>query len=441
MEFESDKKDHKETESGDKDYTKPESGNKDYIEFESGNKNYTKLESNKKYHTEPEPAKEPSLKIIGTAHVSDESVKEVRETILETRPDVVAVELDLNRLQNLKMETAGQKQDKKLNIREIIKSDQLTAFLASGFLSYMQKKIGDEMGVKPGAEMLAAVSAAEEVGASITLIDRDIQITLKRALNQMSFWEKMKFAYGLIASFFASDEDLEDIEKIKEGDTLAEVMEYFKDMSPQAYHVLVDERDAYMARMLLDLPEGRVVAVVGAGHQSGIKDYMSHPEKIPEITELLKIEVPKVSITKLLVFAIPVIFIVIFLMAFLNGININMGLLQFVLLTGGLGFIGTLVAGGKIYSALTAFVVSPVTVIHPLLASGWFAGIMEAKLRKVSMDDLVELPKCESLREMWENKLFRVLLVVVGANIGTIIGTFIAIPNVLWPLISKLIGY
>ncbi|HEY0196400.1 MAG TPA: TraB family protein, partial [Methanobacterium sp.] len=98
-------------------------------------------------------------------------------------------------------------------------------------------------------------------------------------------------------------------------------------------------------------------------------------------------------------------------------------------------------AGSKIYSALTAFVVSPITVIHPLLASGWFAGIVEAKLRKVSIEDLAELPKSEGLRDMWNNKLFRVLLVVVGANIGTSIGTFIAIPNVLWPLVSKLMGF
>ncbi len=314
-------------------------------------------------------------------------------------------------------------------------------FLVSGFLSYMQKKIGDEVGVKPGAEMLAAIEAAEEVGANVALIDRDIQITLKRALNQMSLWEKMKFAYGLIASFFTSDEELEDIEKIKEGDTLAEVMEYFQDMSPKAYHVLVDERDAYMARMLLDIPEGQVVAVVGAGHQSGIKEYMGHPEKIPPLTELLKLEKSKVSISKVLVFAIPAVFIIIFLLAFLNGVNIQTSLLEFVLLTGGLGFVGSLAAGSKIYSALTAFVVAPMTSIHPLLAAGWFAGIVEAKLRKVSMEDLAELPKCDGFRELWKNKLFRVLLVVVGANIGTSIGTFLAIPNVLWPLISKLMGY
>jgi pheromone shutdown-related protein TraB len=390
---------------------------------------------------EHELVREPFLKIIGTAHVSEKSIEEVKEAILETKPDVVAVELDMNRYHNLKMEAAGEKPDQEINIREIIKSDQLTAFLASGFLSYMQKKIGDEVGVKPGAEMLAAIEAAEEVGANIALIDRDIQITLKRALNQMSFWEKAKFAYGLIASFFAKDEDLEDIEKIKEGDTLAEVMEYFEEMSPQAYHVLVDERDAYMARMLLDLPEGQVVAVVGAGHQSGIKEYMNRPDKIPPITELLKIEKSRISVSKVLVFTIPVVFIVIFLIAFLNGVNIGSSLLTFVLLTGGLGFIGSLAAGSKIYSAITAFIVSPMTVLHPLLASGWFAGIVEAKLRKVSVDDMAELPRCETFKEMWENNLFRVLLVATGASLGTMIGTFLSITNVLWPLTSKLIGF
>lgn len=391
---------------------------------------------------EPESPKTQSLKIIGTAHVSNKSIEEVKEAILETKPDVVAVELDLNRYNNLKAEESGEKENKEFNIREIIKSDQLTIFLVSGFLSYMQKKIGDEVGVKPGAEMIAAVEAAEEVGAKVALIDRNIQITLKRALNQMSIWEKLKFVYGLLGSFFSDDEEAkEDIEKIKEGDTLAEVMEYFQEMSPKAYNVLVNERDAYMARMLLDIPDENVVAVVGAGHQKGIKEYMDNPEKIPPMTELLKIEKSRVSLGKVLLFSIPAIFVIIFVMAFINGINIKTGLLEFVLLTGGFGFIGSLLAGSKIYSAITAFIVSPVTVIHPLLASGWFAGIVEAKLRKVSVEDLAELPKCEGFRDLWKNKLFRVLLVVVGANLGTTIGTLIAIPNVLLPLINKIMGF
>ena len=147
------------------------------------------------------------------------------------------------------------------------------------------------MGVKPGSEMMVAIEAAEEVRARVVLIDRDIQVTLKRALNQMSLWEKLKFASGLLGSIFSRGEVVDDIEKIKESDTLSEVMEYFQKMSPKAFDVLVTERDAYMARMLLDIPsEENVVAVVGAGHQKGIKDFMNNPETIPLLSELLKIK-------------------------------------------------------------------------------------------------------------------------------------------------------
>jgi pheromone shutdown-related protein TraB len=381
-----------------------------------------------------------NLKIIGTAHVSEKSVEEVKNTILECEPDVVAVELDAARYQNLLNEKNGVQQDKEIKIREILKGNNLTMFLVSGLLSYFQKKIGDEVGVKPGSEMLAATEAAEEAGAKIALIDRDIQITLKRALNRMSFWEKAKFVYSIIASFFTDeDEVIEDIESIKQGDALEEVMKYFQEMSPSAYEVLVKERDIYMAQMLLNL-EGSVVAVVGAGHKEGIKDKMEHPEDIPPLYQLLEIKQSKINLTNLILFLIPAVFIIIFVLALLKGINIQGGILEFVLLTGGLAFIGSLLAGSKIPSAITAFLVAPVTAIHPLLAAGWFAGIVEAKLRGVSMDDLAGLSKSESLRDLWNNNLFRILLVVVGANIGCSIGTFLSIPNVLWPLLSKLMG-
>ncbi|BDZ69697.1 hypothetical protein GCM10025861_02140 [Methanobacterium petrolearium] len=173
-----------------------------------------------------------NLKIIGTAHVSEKSVEEVRNTILESKPDVVAVELDAARYQNLLNEKNGVQTDKEIKIREILKGNNLTMFLVSGFLSYFQKKIGEEVGVKPGSEMLAAAEAAQEAGARVALIDRDIQITLKRALNHMTFWEKAKFVYSIIASFFTDDEAIEDIESIKEGDALEEVMGYFQEMSP-----------------------------------------------------------------------------------------------------------------------------------------------------------------------------------------------------------------
>ena len=380
-----------------------------------------------------------NLTIIGTAHVSEKSVDEVRNTILECEPDIVAVELDAARYQNLLNEKNGVQQDKEIKIREILKGNNFTMFLVSGFLSYFQKKIGDEVGVKPGSEMLAAAEAATEAGAKVALIDRDIQITLKRALNRMSFWEKAKFIYSIIASFFSKDEAIEDIEDIKQGDALEEVMGYFQEMSPRAYEVLVAERDAFMAQRLLDL-EGNVVAVVGAGHKKGIQKNMDNPQDIPPLYQLMELKEPKISVTKVILFAIPALFIIIFVLAFLQGINIQSGILEFVLLTGGLACAGSLLAGSKIPSALTAFIVAPFTAIHPLLAAGWFAGIVEAKLRGVSMDDLASLSKSESLRDLWNNRLFRILLVVVGANIGTTIGVFLSIPNVLMPLINKLMG-
>ena len=380
-----------------------------------------------------------NIKIIGTAHVSKESIDEVKEAIIINQPDVVAVELDMNRYQNMMAEKNGQEKPD-VNIRDIIKGDKLSIFLVSMFLSYMQRKIGDDLGVKPGSEMIAAIETAEEIGAKVALIDRDISVTLKRALNEMSFIEKAKFVFGIITSFFSKDE-IEDVESIKDGDTLTEVMEYFKEMSPKAYSVLVSERDAYMANMLQNIEGENVVVVVGAGHKKGITEYMEHPEKIPPIEELITIKKSRVPVGKLILFSIPVIFVLIFALALIKGINIQTSLLNFVLITGSFSFLGCILSGSKVYSAITAFIVAPLTTIHPLLAAGWFSGIVEAKVRHISMDDAVNITKTDSFRELWGNNLFRVLLVVVGTNIGASIGLFLTIPNVIFPLFYKIFGF
>jgi len=378
------------------------------------------------------------LKIIGTAHVSKNSMEEVKEIIHAEKPDVVAVELDVGRYQKLMREKLGLKEDEQLSVKDLIRGENISLFLISGLLTYLQNKIGDELGVKPGSEMLAAIEAAEEVGAKIALIDRDIRITMQRIIDSMSLREKLRFLFNILASFFKKDE-IEDVESLKSEDTLDEVMEYFKDISPQAYHVLVDERDAYMARKLLEIPEDKVVAVVGAGHKKGIKHYLQNPEKIPPLTELLSFKQHKSTLRKL-VLIIPLLLIVPFVLAFLSGVNIQGDILKFVLLTGGFAFIGSLVAGSRLKSALVAFLVAPMTVLHPLLAAGWFAGLMEAKLRNVSFGDLENLNKCDSLRDLWENNLFRVMLVVAGANLGCSIGTFLTIPQIILPMIGKIIG-
>ena len=193
-----------------------------------------------------------------------------------------------------------------------------------------------------------------------------------------------------------------------------------------------------MARMLIDIPDENVVAVVGAGHKEGITKYINNPEEIPPLYDLLGIKKSRFSIVQILLFLIPVVFIAVFVMAFLSGINIQTSILQYVLLTSGLSFAGCILSGSKIYSAITAFVVAPLTVLHPLLAAGWFSGIVEAKSRKVGVDDLSGFKDCESLRDFWDNNLFRVLIVVVGTNIGASIGAFLTIPNVFYPLFLKI---
>lgn len=177
------------------------------------------------------------LKIIGTAHVSKNSMEEVKEIIHAEKPDVVAVELDVGRYQKLMREKLGLKEDEQLSVKDLIRGENISLFLISGLLTYLQNKIGDELGVKPGSEMLAAIEAAEEVGAKIALIDRDIRITMQRIIDSMSLREKLRFLFNILASFFKKDE-IEDVESLKSEDTLDEVMEYFKDISPQAYHVL-----------------------------------------------------------------------------------------------------------------------------------------------------------------------------------------------------------
>jgi len=368
-----------------------------------------------------------SLEIIGTAHVSEKSVEKVRNTILEKKPDVVAVELCINRYNNLMNERNAIDTKKEFQIKELIKGGNLSLFLISGFLAYMQRKIGDEVGVKPGSEMLAAIDAANEVGARVVLIDRDISITLKRVIKKMSFIEKMKFMYEIMASFFTKDDDIKNIDSITEGDVLKEVMKYFQEMSPKAYHVLVRERDAYMAKMLLNINEENVVAVVGAGHENGIKKYMNNPDELPSFEELLNVQKSKLSIGKMVLFLTPVIFVAVFVMAFFRGINIQASFFQYILITSSLAFAGCILSGSKIYSAIVAFIIAPLTVLHPLLAAGWFSCLIEAKIRKVRTDDLVKFKECQSVRDFWNNNLFRVLLVVVGTNTGASIGAILTI--------------
>ena len=248
--------------------------------------------------------------------------------------------------------------------------------------------MGEEVGVKPGSEMLEAAHIAQEVNADLALIDRNIQITLKRTINGMSFREKLSFVWELITSYFLGDDEdeeafKEEVEQLKQDDTIKEVMNYFKEASPGGYNALVHERDAYMAYNLKSLEDKNVVAVVGAGHKNGILTYLDQPGTIPPIESIDQVKESRFSIIQIILYSIPVLFIVVFGLAFINGINIQGGIINYLIFAGGGALIGSLLSGSKIQSAIVAMLVAPVTVIHPLLAAGWFSGIVEGKLRHV----------------------------------------------------------
>ena len=388
--------------------------------------------------------KRECLTIIGTAHVSEESVNEVKDTIYEQHPDVVAIELDRGRYVKLKKQMMGVEEDDTISVTRIIKENKVGLFFTSTLLGYFQSKIGADVDVAPGSEMIGAIEASEDLQIPIALIDREINTTLQRALNKMGFMEKAKFAYGLIASILGFDDEEEDIdiEELKNPDNLDELMEMFKDEAPSVYEVLVQERDAYLAGRLMQLPQDKVVAVVGAGHKPGIERYLDNPETLPNLRDLEKIDEKNgIPWIKIILAMIPILFVVIFFLAYFNGINITGNIYEFIVISMIMGFIGSILSGSKIQSAIVGGLVAPLTIIHPLLAAGWFSGLTEAKFRKVRQSDIKNLVHIESLRDLWENNIFRILLVVIGTNLGVSIATLVILPSqVFIPLFMQIFG-
>ena len=384
------------------------------------------------------------LTIIGTAHVSEESVNEVKDAIYEQHPDIVAIELDRGRYIKIRNKMRDVEEDDNIQITRIIKENKVGLFLVSTLLGYFQSKIGAEVDVDPGSEMIGAIEACEDLNIPIALIDREINTTLQRALNKMGFMEKAKFGYGLIASVLGFDDEEEDIdiEDLKNSENIDDMMEMFKDEAPSVYEVLVHERDAYLAGKIMQIPYEHVIAVVGAGHKSGIEKYLDNPETLPNLKELEVINDKKgIPWLKIFLAMIPILFVVIFFLAFFNGINITGNIYEFIVISVIMGFIGSILSGSKIQSAIVGGIVAPLTIIHPLLAAGWFSGLTEAKYRNVRQSDIKNLAKIESLKDLWHNNIFRILLVVIGTNLGVSLATLVILPSkVFIPLFMKIFG-
>jgi pheromone shutdown-related protein TraB len=360
--------------------------------------------------------------LVGTAHVSLRSVEDVRAAIDGIRPATVCVELDQARYESLTNPEAW----RKLDIVSVLRQGKAHLLLGSLIMTAFQRRIAQRLGVRPGAEMVEAIERARALGAHLVLADRPIEITLKRTAARLGGWTKLKVFSQLLASLFVPDEiDAEHIEQLKEEEQLADALQALAREFPDAKETLIDERDRYLAAKIREAPGETVVAVVGAGHVEGIKREIHRAAPIDD----LEVVPPPALLPRLLKWAIPLSIVALLAYGLWSGgaEKWQSSLLLWALVTGSLSALGAIAALGHPLSILSAFVAAPLTTLHPLLAAGWFAGLVQAWVKSPTVEDLETLPDTiTSLRGFWMHPVTRILLVVALTNLGATAGVFLA---------------
>lgn len=358
--------------------------------------------------------------LIPTAHVSQESAKLVRETIEEEKPDSICIELDEQRYKNLKNPDAW----KNTNIIDIIKQKKVTLLIANLILSSYQKNIAKKLKTKPGQEMIEGMKASEEFGINLVLADRSIQTTFMRIWRKMGFFERIKLFFSLMSIDDDEDVSEEDLQKLIERDNLELAIEDMGKDYPQISATLLHERDRYLAYNIKNAPGDKVIAILGAAHTPGVEEEVFKEQNIEELNKIP----PKSFAGKLLPWLIPILIVVLIGLGFKQSMNTGMAQIKsWFLFNSVLAALLTALCLPHPLSVLTAFVAAPFTSINPMLACGWFAGLVEASLKKPTVEDVNNIPEdIFSIKAWIHNKFLKALLVVILANIGSSIGTIIA---------------
>ncbi len=371
--------------------------------------------------------------LLGTAHVSQESVEAVRRTIERETLDRVCVELDARRRAALE---DGQRFDA-LDLREVLRRRQLPSLLVTLLLAGYQRRIGAELGVTPGSELLEAVSAAEARGVPVSLVDRDVGITLRRAWAAMGWRTRLQFAATLFASLFANDEISEDdLRELRHGDMLNRVIGELGEAFPGLKHVLIDERDRYLCERIRRAPGDRVLAVVGAGHVAGIEAELGHGG--PVDLETLEEAPPRRPGMALVGWAVPAVIV-----GALVAIGVREGAaaaqegaLYWILANGIPAAVGAGSALGHPLTVLVSFCAAPLTSLTPVIGAGYVAAFAQTYLRPPRVGELVEaVDDASHWRRWWQNRLLRILLVFVLTTLGSVLGTFVGGAEILRRLV------
>ncbi len=380
---------------------------------------YTKMTENEKNITRIHMDGKEYI-LIGTAHVSRQSAEQVKNVIEDEKPDTVCVELDEPRYQSI---VEGDKW-RDTDIFQVIKDKKATLLLMNLAIGSFQRRMAKQFGIKPGQEMIQGIESAKELNAELVLADRNIQVTFSRIWSSVGFSGKAKLLTQIVYSIFSNDTITEEeLEKIKSQDMLDSMLNEFTQVFPKLKTPLIDERDQYLAQKIKDAPGNKIVAVLGAAHVPGISREIYKEHNLDKLNE----RPTKSNWPKIIGWAIPVMILAVIAYTFIS--NPDAGIQQgisWILWNGGFSALGVAIGLGHPLAIVTAFVAAPITSLNPLLAAGWFAGFVQAYFRRPNVGDFDSLPEdVLSIKGFWRNKVTRILLIVVLANLGSTLGTVI----------------
>jgi len=365
--------------------------------------------------------------LVGTAHISEESTRQVRTVIEEEKPDRVCIELDDARYRSLTESGAW----RNLNVSQVLKEKKGFLLMANLVLSSFQKRMGLQLGSKPGEEMLEAVRISRELGIPFSLCDREIQVTLRRAWSRSGLWGKNKMLAAMLSSVFTNEKlSREELEKLKGKSALQDMLEELADFLPSAKEVLIDERDTYLATRIFESEGQRIVAVVGAGHIPGIVSRLEalHRNRADRDLSALERVPPKGWVAKSLPWILPAAIIgAIVAGFFVRGPEVTLhNILKWVVVNGTLAALGSVIALAHPLTILLAFAAAPITSLIPVIGVGIFTGILEATLRKPRVLDFESLPDdLGTWRGFFRNRFTHVFVVFFLSSVGSSVGTFI----------------
>ena len=368
--------------------------------------------------------------LIGTAHVSRNSVEEVKDIIDSESPDRVCIELDASRMASKTKKQSWEDQD----IRKVFKEGKGFLLLANTALASFQKKLGAQTGTNPGDEILGAAKLAEEKGIPVSLCDRDIQTTFRRAWAKSSLWNKCKLLATLISAAFSNEEITpEELEELKNQETLEGMLNEVAKELPSVKEVLIDERDAYLASKIVNAPGTRKVAVIGAGHTKGVIATMERIDNGEKTIDPEELEIiPKGgNAGKAAGYIIPLLIIALLVYGIVaNGWDQGMRtFLYWIIVNVSCTFVTTLISAAHPLNILACALTAPFFALNPVLGVGMLGGILEATLRKPKVKDFESLnDDAMNLKGWYKNKILHCLLVFFLSSIGSMLGTFVAFP-------------